>query len=290
MSESFKEKTAIIGVGRLGAALARALHTAGCRVLYISSLEKREAEKVAVETGAEYIRPPYKQLSEIDLVFITVPDGKIEPVAEELSNNGVDWRGKTVIHCSGALTSQILKPLKAKGASVMSLHPLQSFPADATGDRFHGVYFALEGDNIELGKLLASYLGGKPVIISPENKSLYHAAATIASNHLFGLLYAAVETTQAAGIPRETANKILLPLISGTLSNICEYGINGRVLTGPLSRGDLEIVTAHLKALKPHPELEEFYRITAKMTLRLVELPHKQKERILVLFKTDAEF
>ena len=55
------------------------------------------------------------------------------------------WKNKIVLHSSGALTSDVLAPLKRAGAHTASLHPMMSFVA-GTAPKMSEIPFAVEGD------------------------------------------------------------------------------------------------------------------------------------------------
>ena len=61
------------------------------------------------------------------VVFVTTPDDKIASTCSNISTKKAFQAGAVVVHCSGALASSVLAPARQCGASVASLHPLQSF-------------------------------------------------------------------------------------------------------------------------------------------------------------------
>ena len=254
------ETAAIIGTGRLGRSLAAALQKAGYDLKYIASAESKSAETTAQLTGAKIITPPYSVLDEAGLIFITVPDRVISEIARSLAGTIDDFTGRHILHCSGILTSEVLAPLREKGASTLSFHPLQTFPQEIDAGRFQDIYIALEGEDILFGQKVAQDLGGKPFRIKAENKALYHAAACTASNYLIALAAAAGDMMEAAGLDPESGIEILLPLIAGTVMSLKESGVE-KGLTGPIARGDTPTVEKHLEALASLPELKHLYAI-----------------------------
>ncbi len=275
----------IIGTGRLGKNLAVALHEAGYNLKHAASAGGASAEEIAEFTGASVIAPPYSRLQEVDIIFITVPDRVIPEIAIQLADNLGDFSGKSVIHCSGILTSAVLSPVRDKGAAVLSFHPLQTFPLQIDVSRFKDIYFALEGGDITLGKRLAEDLGGKSFAIKPEQKILYHAAACTASNYLFVLASAAGKMMEAAGIDLDEGIEILLPLISGAVKSLRENGIE-KGLTGPIAREDANTVALHLDALREHPELRQIYSMLGRYLLNIANLTDEDKLEISNLLET----
>jgi predicted short-subunit dehydrogenase-like oxidoreductase (DUF2520 family) len=136
--------------------------------------------------------------------------------------------------------------------SLGSFHPLQSFSDPAVAaDRFSGCYVACEGDKRALaeGHDLAARLGAKSVSISAEAKVAYHAAAVMASNYLAVLTELAIRLYKLVGITPEQGIEMLAPLQGGVLENMRSVGLPD-ALTGPIARGDVETVRAHLEVLR----------------------------------------
>ncbi|MCP2606644.1 DUF2520 domain-containing protein, partial [Candidatus Aminicenantes bacterium AC-708-I09] len=143
-------------------------------------------------------------------------------------------------------------------AFVASFHPIQSFSQKRPiEDKFKGIYFGLEGDKeaLNLAKRIVEKLEAKYLIISKENKALYHTACVITSNFLLVLLDIATGLLEEAGVPKDLTFNSLLPLVKGTLENTEKYGIK-KSLTGPLVRGDSETIHAHIEALKDKNKTE----------------------------------
>jgi predicted short-subunit dehydrogenase-like oxidoreductase (DUF2520 family) len=160
-----------------------------------------------------------------------------------------------VIHLSGA---RGLDALAAISSRVGALHPLQTLPnVDLGVARLAGSWCAVAGD--PQVRVLAKQLGLQAVEVSDADRARYHAAACIASNHLVALFD---QVARVAPVPLEA----LLPLIRATLDNVADLGAAG-ALTGPVSRGDVETVRAHLDAL---PESDrDAYRALARVAYEL---------------------
>ncbi len=211
-------------------------------------------------------------MSRAQVVFITTPDDAIQSTCKAIAEHEGFEKNAVVIHCSGALSSDILSSARECGAVVATLHPLQSFAsADQAETLVPGSFCAVEGDQAALAvvRRLVKELGGSLMEISAEGKTLYHAAAVAASNYLVAVIDLALELDSVAGVPRDVSFKALLPLIKGTLSNIEARGIP-KGLTGPIARGDVDTVAAHLKAIERHtPGLLMIYRALGLYTVDL---------------------
>ena len=173
-----------------------------------------------------------------------------------------------MIHTSGATPVSVLDPCAEAGAVTLSLHPLQTFSEPVRGaSLLRGAAMAVTAgpdptkaaEALAVGERLALTVGGRPFRLQEEHRTLYHAAATMASNYLVGLEHSAERLFELAGMSEGTALTAFLPLVRGAVDNIAAQGTVD-ALTGPLSRGDRDTVAAHLSALAASaPGLVDLY-------------------------------
>jgi predicted short-subunit dehydrogenase-like oxidoreductase (DUF2520 family) len=249
------ENVVIVGPGRMGLALGAALVQARAverLIFYGRGLEP--PPHPIFEPGpfaAEYRIGPHPVPPGITIVLLAVPDSALPEVAYDLSHTGPPPLGCAVFHLSGALSTEVLAPLHAVGYAVGSLHPLQAV-ADPwlSGDRFMGTAFAIAGEPaaIAAARRLVNLLNGRPLLIAPARRPIYHAAAVVASNYFVALVAFAVRLMEEAGVSESEAVPALLPLIRGTLDNLEQLGVPA-ALTGPIPRGDVDTVRLHLARL-----------------------------------------
>jgi len=284
------KNTAIIGAGRLGTTLGYSLSQKGFHIIAASCRSLSSArESVGIIGEGMPLTDNKKAAADAETVILSVPDDSIKAVVRELSP--LDLDKKFIFHCSGILSSRILHPLKMSGAVTASLHPVQSFPKKSRNSSlFKHIYFGMEGDDKALrwAKTMVSKLGGRFFILEPGDKPLYHTACTIASNYVTVLMGLAESLMGKAGISEERRVEILLPLVKGTLDNIEQNSIS-RSLTGPVSRGDLETLTSHLKSLEGHPSLLRIYKDLAGQALEIAgkenRLPANKTRKIKALLE-----
>jgi len=278
-----KPTVSIIGSGRLGTALAVAL---ACRGYSLQSLVARSigsARKAARFLDAEVQVLAAKELHSIlpaNVFLVTVPDDQIAEVADELSRLELARSLRiTALHTSGALSSEVLAPLRKKGWHTGSIHPLVSV-SDARVP-LEDAYWSVEGDKgaVQTGKAIVRDLGGKSFSIRTEDKPLYHAAAVMVSGNVVALFDVALEMLAQCGIKRQDAHNILLPLIASSVRNL-ETKDTAQALTGTFSRGDVETVKRHLAALRGNQDALELYRLLGKRSLKLTK-GHPQITEIL---------
>lgn len=265
---------AIIGPGKVGLALAISADRAGWPVVALAGRTPQRARRAArsAKVSAKVMSAD-EAAAAGRIVLLTVRDEQIAPLCGQLAKANGLRPGTVVVHCSGALGSDILAPAQRAGCYTASMHPLQTFATVQSAVRgLPGTYFFLEGDApaVAILRRLVRAVGGEPVRIESSAKAMYHAAACIASNYLAALLDTALTAEAAAGIRPAMARKALSPLIRATLENVLALGPD-RALTGPIARGEKETVRRHLEALASvnDPALEQVYRM---MGCRTVEL------------------
>lgn len=251
----------------MGTALAVLLSRQGYQVAGVSSRSHPSAENLAkAVAGCRVLDSNQDVADNAELVFITTPDDTIAAVASQ-----VNWRkGQSVVHCSGADSTDILEPARKSGAMVGGFHPLQTFAGvNQAIENIPGSTFALEAREPLLTTLkdMADTLGGQWIELKASDKVAYHAAAVFACNYLVTLVKLATDLWQTFSIPPDQATRALLPLIRGTLHNMESIGIP-QCLTGPIARGDTGTINKHLKTLKEKaPALLSPYKELGRQTV-----------------------
>jgi predicted short-subunit dehydrogenase-like oxidoreductase (DUF2520 family) len=275
MKKSYIERNqiSVIGAGRAGQSLAKALSRRGYIIGGLSCKNSKEAKNAVSVIGQGIAcKTNEEAVGDSEIIFITTPDDVIGEVVNELKGKEINWQRRIVFHCSGVLSSKLLLPLKEKGAVVASLHPLQSLASPDNAEKaLRSIYFSLEGDAeaCKVGEVIVKKLGSKVIQINAENKIFYHTAASMASNYLVTLLMLSCKIMEKGSIELKQAEKALLSLMRGTLENVALKGIH-QSLTGPIIRGDEKTILLHLKALREmEPDIEKLYRALGLETLKI---------------------
>lgn len=188
-------------------------------------------------------------VSECDVILITVPDGNIKTVWNSIRE--LDISSKVICHCSGAMTSKIFSGVAEVGAYAYSIHPIYAINSKEQSYKSIGsAVFTVEGDTRYAETICdyLRYLGNECIIISEENKVKYHCSAVFASNLVTGLYKMACDMLMECGFSEGLAEKALLPLFTGNVSNIAAQGISNS-LTGPVERNDIATADKHLQVL-----------------------------------------
>jgi len=268
-----RETVTIIGVGRLGSALAQALYRNGYSIIGLIDQNLFRAEQVSNFVNPEVCSKDIFDIIAVDIIFICVPDDIIAVVVSQLENQFKQNKiAKFVFHCSGALTSDVFDPLKKYDVAGASLHPIQTLAGrEDDWRKLSNIYFGVEGDwqAIKKASEIIDKLKSNRIIIPKEFKSMYHLACTIASNYLVSLVVPTVDIFKKMSFSETEILKMLHPLLSTMLSNLTEKGIAG-ALTGPISRGDSATIRKHIETLSNNlPFYESMYKLHGKILLSL---------------------
>jgi len=265
-----KPRIAIVGPGRLGRALALELKRAQFTISEIvsgsSAASKRKAGDLARKVKAHASTSDRARL-DADLVWFCVPDREIASSSRQLASL-VDWRKKIAFHSSGALASHELKSLRQAGAAVASVHPLMTFVTGSMPSLI-GVPFAMEGDAaaVRSARQIVRALGGEAFTIRKQYKAAYHAWGAFASPLLVAMLVTAEQLARKAGLSAVGARKKMLPIVRQTIANYGALGAAG-AFSGPIVRGDAEIVRKHLQVARKVPEATQVYLALARAALQ----------------------
>ena len=278
-------RVAIVGAGRLGTALARALSTCGYEITALVARRLSHARRAMVLAGLTGTRPlasaQLHLLPNIELLFITTPDDRIPTVAAQLSERlghaptgaAATRARRVVLHTSGALSSVALAPLRERGFAVGSMHPLVSISEPVKGaEQLRGAFYCVEGERAALGaaRRVVRALGGESFSVKTEAKALYHASAVMASGHVVALFSLASEMLARCGLDEQSARRVLLPLLESTFENLSRQSPS-RALTGTFARADVSTVGKHLSALVAEDSADALalYRLLGRRALRL---------------------
>lgn len=265
----------IIGCGHLGRTLGRLWHENGTFVIRdIVNRTGGSASEAARFIGAGRPLDRIEEAQAAQVWLIATPDTAIGTVDAALAQTGLIGPGQTVFHCSGALPSSALAAVAAESAAVASVHPIKSFadPQQASTS-FAGTWCGIEGDAVALALLEPAFraVGAQLVIIDPAHKSIYHAAAVFASNYLVTVVDLALQAYAKAGVPRDNAQKLIEPLVRGTVDNIFSMGTTA-ALSGPIARGDAATVLIQYRALSAWDKrMGRMYKALARPTIAIAK-------------------
>jgi predicted short-subunit dehydrogenase-like oxidoreductase (DUF2520 family) len=272
----------IIGAGRLGTAMTRALSRCGYTIEALVAQSTASARRAARLSGAQPLALNSTQLGQLpasSLLFITTPDDQIAATAARLAASfRQPQRGRVILHASGALSSEALSALRDVGFATGSLHPLVSVSDPLHGaESLRAAFYCIEGDRqaVRLARSLVRRLGAQSFSVNAKDKALYHAAAVMASGHMTALFDIATEMLGLCGLSERGARAVLLPLVRSTIENLSTH-TPARALTGTFARADVETMRRHLAAIGAQAG-DEALAAYALLGRRSLELAVKSK-------------
>ena len=256
----------VVGAGRVGAVLSAALRAAGHEV--VAAAGDSTASLQRIETMLPGVRhaKPTDVARACDLLLLTVPDDMLSNVVTTLVGAGAIREGQVVCHTSGRHGLAVLAPATGIGARPIAMHPAMTFTGTELDlDRLAGCVFGMTAgpDEREYAEGLVSDLGGIALWVPESKRTLYHAGLAHGANHLVTLVAQAMEMLRESGADDPAAT--LRPLLTAALDNALNYG--DAALTGPIVRGDVETVRAHLRDIAATtPAALESYVVLARAT------------------------
>jgi predicted short-subunit dehydrogenase-like oxidoreductase (DUF2520 family) len=257
----------VVGAGRVGAVLAARLRAAGYDIVAAAGESDASRHRIADLLPGVRIDKPSAVARACDLLLLTVPDDMLPNVVTVLAASGALHEGQYVVHTSGRHGLAVLEPARAVGAHTVALHPAMTFTGTRLDlDRLDGCVFGLTADAAEraFAQRLVDDLGGRPTWVPEEMRTLYHAGLAHGANHLVTLVSEAMEMLAAAGSDDPAGT--LRPLLTAALDNALEQG--DAALTGPIVRGDLNTIRAHLDEIaRRSPQAMDSYVALARATL-----------------------
>lgn len=244
-------KAGIIGAGKVGFSLGKYFREHGIPVTGYYSRDPASAREAAAFTQTHFYETAADIVRDSDTLFLTVPDGAIGKVWDDMGSLPVE--GKNICHCSGSISSAVFFDAEERGAYRYSVHPLYAVSDKYTTWKELGrAMITLEGSPAHLQEMAAVFhgMGNRVTVLADaEKKTLYHAAAVMVSNQVAALASLGVELLMQCGFTGQDAEIALGPLLAGNAEKIAKVGPI-EALTGPVERGDAETVRSHLAAMR----------------------------------------
>jgi predicted short-subunit dehydrogenase-like oxidoreductase (DUF2520 family) len=257
----------VIGAGRVGAVLAAALGAAGHRIAAVAGESAASRTRIETLLSGVHVDKPTAVAKASDVLLLTVPDDALDNVVRMLVASGAIRSGQYVVHTSGRHGLDVLAPAEEIGAHGIAMHPAMTFTGtDVDLARLGGCTFgvtARTGDRHVVQDLVDD-LRGRVMWVDEDRRVLYHAALAHGANHLVTLVSQAMDLLREAGSTDPAAT--LAPLLGAALDNTLAYG--DAALTGPIVRGDVRTVEAHLQSMAvTTPSAVEAYVAMARATV-----------------------
>ncbi|GAA2009891.1 DUF2520 domain-containing protein [Brevibacterium samyangense] len=238
----------IIGSGRVGAVMGNALRAAGHAVIGVSAGSEASRDRAEALLPDVPVLDVETIVERAELLLLTVPDDVLPELVQGLADLGRFTPGQIVVHCAGRYGTEVLRPAAALGAITLALHPALSFTGtsiDLPRLRESTIAVTAPKPVLPIGQALVLEIGAEPVVVPEADRTLYHAALSHASNHTVVVLSQAAEVLREIGV--EDPARVLSSLVYASVGNVLQSGPSA--LTGPVSRGDVSTVEAHLAGL-----------------------------------------
>jgi predicted short-subunit dehydrogenase-like oxidoreductase (DUF2520 family) len=273
----------IIGAGQVGTTLGYLLtQKTNLKLNCVLNNTLASATKACDFIGQGQPITDFSDLTPANYYLITVPDQKIRYCAEQLALTNILRPGDLVLHCSGSLSSGELDAVRIKGAIIASLHPIKSFvDPQLSIQTFSGTFCGLEGDAkaCEIITAWVKQLAGEVLLITPQQKLIYHAAFVMGCNYLAALTEVALRCLRHTHLSEEQGLGALQSIMRLTLEQIFIKGTAG-ALSGPIARGEWEVVAKQSEALSHFDaEIAALYQSLGKVALDLARIKNPDNEQ-----------
>ena len=279
------QSVSIVGMGRMGGALAIALDRVGYRLDYLIVRDPGNFASYLSELPAKVAK--LDDVAEIpsSIVIITTGDPEIAAAARSIEDRVK--AGAAALHTSGSLDSGELMPLSSHGCSAASMHPLVSISDPVAGSgQFNGAHFCIEGDAaaVVVATDLAMAISARPFTIAKEFKPLYHAAAVMSSGHVTALIDMAIEMLNACGLDSERSKELLLPLLSSTVNNLRKSKPSSAI-TGSFARADVDALDRHIRLIRRSvpADILEIFLLLGERSLKLAEIGGADTAKLMTM-------
>lgn len=269
-------KIGFIGAGKVGFSLGKYFAENGLEISGYYSRSESSALEAAVFTGSELFVSAEELVSASDAVFLTVPDSAIKETYSALPKGLLC--GRQICHCSGAMSAAEAFPdIEKYGAKAASIHPL--FPISSKTESYrelNNAFFCIEGGCAAEWSVILSDMGNPTRIIPSNIKSRYHAACSVASNLVCGLMAESIELLEQCGFTEEEALSALEPLAMSNMKRIFTVGPTAS-LTGPVERNDVSTVKKHIACINGGND-SDIYRAVSKKLTEMAKERHPQAD------------
>jgi predicted short-subunit dehydrogenase-like oxidoreductase (DUF2520 family) len=264
--DAMTETVAVIGPGRVGTVLGRALTAAGWHVVAVAGRTEASIQRFVAAVPTATPQPAAAAVRAAALVLVTVTDDELPGVARHLAKVDAVVARSRWVHTSGRYGAGVLRPIALAGGRVAACHPAQTLPAGGEIASLEGTVWAVTTaePNRPWTHELIRVLGGEPVDVDEAARVRYHAALAVGSNGTAAVVSLARDLLLAAGIT--APERFLTGLVTRSAGNAAQHG--AAALTGPVRRGDTQTVRAHLDDLRVVlPEAVPAYRALAELAL-----------------------
>jgi hypothetical protein len=159
----------------------------------IKSAGLQVARRISNFMRAGYAVSEYQDLACAPLILLRLPDAETPRIVDELCESGLPFSDTAFVLCESWLTTDVLIPLRRKGAQIASLMSIGPLSQNC---------FVLEGDlaAVRRTKRLLSHCETRVIELRPGTKPLYFAANLLSTALTIPLFQLAHQTLRESGV------------------------------------------------------------------------------------------
>ena len=264
--ETARLRVGLIGAGRVGAPFAAALAAAGHVVVGIHAVSNASKDRAELLLPGVPILSADEVARTCDLLLLTPPDDALAELAHGLHTTGALQAGQILVHTAGRFGAGIFNDVLSSNILPLAIHPIMTFSGTSVDlKRMQGAFFGVTAPTqlLPIAQALVIEMGGEPITIAEEDRATYHLALAWSTNFITSIVAQGADLLKSIGIRESEA--LLHPLLDAAVDNVLRRG--DQALTGPIARGDVGSVAAHIETIKrEHPELLQPYRVLGRLT------------------------
>lgn len=247
-----KRHFSFIGAGNVAHSLVPYLQKYGFIIDSIISRNYSSAKDLAEGNNIKIFSDKYEEISkDSDYYIISVNDEQLENAAERISNLDLDFHTKIFIHLSGAKTVESLNSLINKGGNAASIHFMSSFPNKHVRS-IENIFGAIETSDYTTFSILSEllkFIRTKPFRISSHNKALYHLMGIFSLNFISANFNSTEKIIEIIDDEIPQTYKLFGEAAKSVINNYVNEKNLFKSLSGPIKRGEIEVIKNHLKVL-----------------------------------------
>ena len=215
----------IIGAGRVGPVLGKALGHAGHAIVGISAVSAESLDRAdALLPGVPVLEIP-DIIERSELVILAVPERELEALVAGLAATGTWQPGQLVLHTAAGFGTAVLAPALRAGAIPLAVHPAMSFTGTSIDlVRLRESFCAVTAPTpvLPIGQALVVEMGAEPVIVAEADRATYAEAIATATSFSAAIVGQAVGILQSIGM--ESPGGVLAPLVRSAVENALAAG------------------------------------------------------------------
>ena len=195
----------VVGAGRVGPVLARALAGAGHAITGISAISAESRERAEVMLPGVPILEVAEIVRRSELVLFAIPGDQLAELVGGLTALGAWQPGQIAVHTAPEHGYGVFAPALASGVIPLALHPAIVFTGTSLDlSRLSNATVAVTAPApvLPIGQALAVEMGAEPVVVREQDRAAYAEAMAAATEFSRAVVRQAVDAMRAIGLER----------------------------------------------------------------------------------------